>query len=169
MSQKLPFTGIVQGAMRTKNMGLRALCRGLRLDASFFSKVLAGKRSPPSDETILRRLADLLGLAPSEVIVSTGRIPSDWLPLFEDPVVLDMLQKMSEGAPAPPIPGFPSPGTHAAKGSVARDPALSARLQAPAAGPSGRTTPLGGERVRRAAAQPHITPGRGREFTDDLL
>jgi len=72
--------------MAARGLGLRELCRRAELDPSFFSKVLAGKRNPPSDEDALRRLAEALGLLPVEVIVAAGRIPTDWNALRSDPV-----------------------------------------------------------------------------------
>ena len=63
-------------------MGLRQLSRQIPLDPSFFSKVLLGKRSPPGEERVLRRLAELLEIDPLELMVSAGRIPESWQPLF---------------------------------------------------------------------------------------
>ena len=74
----LPFAGLVQDRMKEKGISLRELCRGVPLDPSFFSKVLSGKRSPPGEEAVLRKLAALLDLDPGRVIVAAGRIPSDW-------------------------------------------------------------------------------------------
>jgi transcriptional regulator with XRE-family HTH domain len=95
MTHHLPFAEKVAEAMREHGLGLRAVCRELKLDPSFFSKVLAGKRSPPSEEAVLRRLADILGLDPQELIVSTGRIPSEWQPLFKDPSVLQVIRNFA--------------------------------------------------------------------------
>lgn len=78
MEKNPAFARLVQDAMRRKGVSLRELCRGIPLDPSFFSKVLSGKRSPPGEEEVLRRLASLLDLEPARVIVSAGRIPSDW-------------------------------------------------------------------------------------------
>lgn len=105
--KKLPFAEKVQRSMKERSLSLRSVCREARLDASFFSKVLAGKRSPPWDEAVLRRLAGVLGLDPLELIVSTGRIPSEWQPLFKDPAVLSALARMSQAQPAtrPPSGG----------------------------------------------------------------
>ena len=88
--------------MRDKGLSLRAVCREARLDASFFSKVLSGKRSPPSEEPVLRKLAAVLGFDPIELIVSTGRIPSEWQPMFRDPAVLGTLARLAAPGAAPP-------------------------------------------------------------------
>src|SRR5579864_4813498 len=103
--KKLPFSDLVEKRMRERGLSLRAVCREARLDASFFSKVLSGKRSPPSEEAVLRKLAAILGIDPIELIVSTGRIPSEWQPLFRDPAVLGSLARMATpGARARPEP-----------------------------------------------------------------
>lgn len=78
MNKNPAFAKLIQEGMGRKGISLRELCRGVPLDPSFFSKVLSGKRSPPGEEAVLRRLASLLELDPARVIVSAGRIPSDW-------------------------------------------------------------------------------------------
>lgn len=80
-----PFSSRVADGMRLRGVTLRSLCRSAGLDPSFFSKVLSGKRSPPADEAVLRRIAGTLELDPAELIVSAGRIPAEWHALWEDP------------------------------------------------------------------------------------
>jgi transcriptional regulator with XRE-family HTH domain len=85
MSAAAPaFSRLVSGAMARLGLSLRELCRRAELDPSFFSKVLAGKRNPPSEENALRRVAGALELDPVEVIVSAGLIPTDWGALWSD-------------------------------------------------------------------------------------
>ena len=57
---ELPFARLVSDRMKERGLGLRELCREVSLDPSFFSKVLANKRNPPSEEDVLRKLADAL-------------------------------------------------------------------------------------------------------------
>jgi transcriptional regulator with XRE-family HTH domain len=78
------FARRVTEGMRAGGLTLRSFCREVDLDPSFFSKVLSGKRSPPSEESVLRRIAKRLGLDGAELIVSAGRIPSEWRALAED-------------------------------------------------------------------------------------
>ncbi|HAZ07549.1 MAG TPA: hypothetical protein DCZ01_03255 [Elusimicrobia bacterium] len=82
------FSRLVGTAMARQGLGLRELCRRSELDPSFFSKVLAGKRNPPSEEAPLRRLASALELDPIEIIVAAGLIPADWSALSSDPELL---------------------------------------------------------------------------------
>lgn len=100
---KPPFPELVRRRMREQGLGLREICRRARLDASFFSKVLSGKRSPPWDEAALRRLAEALDLGETQLIVSAGRIPSEWVDLLQDPAVIESLRRMTSSAwtPAP--------------------------------------------------------------------
>jgi len=79
-----PFASRVALGMRSKGLTLRRFCRDAGVDPSFFSKVLSGKRSPPAEEAVLRRIADLLGLDAAELIVAAGRIPSEWRALWKD-------------------------------------------------------------------------------------
>ena len=102
--------------MRDRGLTLRGLCRAAGLDPSFFSKVLAGKRSAPSEEAVLRRIAEVLGLDAAELIVSAGRIPSEWRALWEDPELFREVHARATGrvragqpaAKAPP-PFRPAP------------------------------------------------------------
>ncbi len=87
--------------MAERGLSLRGLCREAGLDPSFFSKVLAGKRSPPSEEGTLRRLAKALELDPAELIVSAGRIPEEWGALWKDPAVFREVRRLVGLAPAP--------------------------------------------------------------------
>jgi len=89
------FSRFVSEAMAGRGLGLRELCRRADLDPSFFSKVLAGKRNPPSEEAPLRRLAEALGVAPVELIVAAGRIPTDWSALWSDPELLQAVNALA--------------------------------------------------------------------------
>lgn len=93
--------------MAARGVGLRELCRGVGLDPSFFSKVLSGKRSPPAQERILRQIASFLGLDAAGLIVSAGRIPSEWRPLMDDAEVFWSAHSLITGrmrTAAPPRP-----------------------------------------------------------------
>jgi transcriptional regulator with XRE-family HTH domain len=83
--------------MRQSGLTLRSFCREVNLDPSFFSKVLAGKRSPPSEEVVLRRIAKRLELDPAELIVSAGRIPSEWRALSEDSQLFSTTHRIVTG------------------------------------------------------------------------
>jgi len=85
-------------AMRERGLGLRALCREAGLDPSFFSKVLAGKRSPPAEETNLRKLAAALGVDAPLLIVSAGRIPLEWERLRADDGLFRAVHAMVTGS-----------------------------------------------------------------------
>lgn len=96
-SEGPPFAALVRSRMSEKGMGLRELCRDVGLDASFFSKVLAGKRSPPAEEEMLRRLAACLDLDPVRIVVAAGRIPRDWRALWSDPGLVDAVGGLLRG------------------------------------------------------------------------
>lgn len=84
MAPEPPFAEVVAEALRNSGLTLRGLCREADLDPSFFSKVLAGKRNPPWDEPVLRRIAKVLSLDEAELIVAAGKIPSEWSKLWTD-------------------------------------------------------------------------------------
>ncbi len=86
---------ILEGLERT-SISLRNLCRQSRTDPSFLSKVLRRRLPPPTDEKLLKRLADVLGLDPLTLIISTGMIPTE---LRRDPVTI---KRLLEGGRAEP-------------------------------------------------------------------
>lgn len=97
------FIQIVNEGMKRKDISLRAVARELALDPSFFSKVLAGKRTPPSDEKTLNKLAKLLEVDATRLIISTGLIPSELQPLFENQEFIDSVRGRRPMRPmAPP-------------------------------------------------------------------
>ena len=123
------FSRLVAAAMARRGMGLRELCRRAELDPSFLSKVLAGKRNPPSEEKPLRRLAAALDLDPVEVIVSAGLIPADWKAVRFDAELLRAVHAVATGGrparraepdPAPPARGEPAPRARRAAPPVPR-------------------------------------------------
>lgn len=75
------------GMSRT-GLSLRKVAKEAGIDPSFFSKVLAEKRSPPSDERALRKLAKVLEIDPVQLIVVAGVIPAELKSTLEDPVKL---------------------------------------------------------------------------------
>jgi len=90
--------------MESRELGLRELCRAVELDPSFLSKVLAGKRNPPSDEDVLRRIATVLEVEPTRLIASAGRIPSEWARLYDDPIAFDRVdQLLRQGQRSRPV------------------------------------------------------------------
>jgi transcriptional regulator with XRE-family HTH domain len=95
---RLPFPALVAEGMARRGLSLRAFCRAVGLDPSFVSKVLSGKRSPPAEEAVLRRIAEVLGLGPAELIVAAGRIPSEWGALWRDPQLFRVVHAQASGA-----------------------------------------------------------------------
>ncbi|MBI4346808.1 MAG: helix-turn-helix transcriptional regulator [Elusimicrobia bacterium] len=94
MERTLPFAEMVRRRMESRGLGLREFCRGVDLDPSFFSKVLAGKRSPPSEDDVLRRIARFLELDACELIVAAGRIPREWDRLWTDRPLLEAVSRL---------------------------------------------------------------------------
>ena len=92
-----PFAALVRARMEESGVGLRELCRDAGLDPSFFSKVLAGKRSPPAEEEVLRRISERLGLDAARLVVAAGRVPSEWRGLWSDPGLFEAVDAVLRG------------------------------------------------------------------------
>lgn len=102
MSTEL-FTSLIKNGMENCGLSLREVARVIEVDPSFLSKVLSGKRSAPSDEKTLRKLAEVLELDPIRLIVSTGTIPSNWQSTFESQDFLDELTSYFQHGSSTPL------------------------------------------------------------------
>jgi transcriptional regulator with XRE-family HTH domain len=99
-----PFSRRVADGLKKRGLTLRELCRAVRIDPSFFSKVLAGKRSPPVEEDVLRRIAAALELDAAELVVSAGRIPAEWAGIVTDTELFERVHAAATGEAPRKIP-----------------------------------------------------------------
>lgn len=107
MTAALPaFSVLVADAMARRGLGLRELCRQAKLDPSFLSKVLAGKRNPPAEEEILRRMAAALEIDAVKLFVAAGRIPSEWKSLTSNPELFRRVDALMNSGPRA-LPSLP--------------------------------------------------------------
>ncbi|MBI3013153.1 MAG: helix-turn-helix transcriptional regulator [Elusimicrobia bacterium] len=72
MRTKKMFVRLVEEGMKKTGLSLRTVAREAGLDPSFLSKVLSLKRSPPSEEKCLKKLAEILEINPVLLSISTG-------------------------------------------------------------------------------------------------
>lgn len=87
------FAKFIKKSIEAKHLSVRSVAKQIGVDASFFSKVLSGKRSPPSDEKILRKLAKVISVDPVYLIFLAGRIPSEFQDLFLSEHFISLLYK----------------------------------------------------------------------------
>ena len=158
-----PFAALIRRLLRERGLGLREFCRAVEVDPSFFSKVLAGKRSPPSEDAVLRRIALELELDPCELIVSAGRIPREWSRLFHEPPLLQAVDRLCQGAT--PLSAVSSPVPAWSAQPAALTPPQEGWSKAGGKGRRGEEARLrqAGE-VRGAGI-----PGAPKSFGDELL
>ena len=117
MSALPPFSRLIVDAMTRHGLGLRELCRRAKLDPSFLSKVLTGKRNPPAEEETLRRIAAVLETDAVELFVAAGRIPPEWKNLTANSELLRRVDAMANSGhprkhilrPSSPLPPSSKP------------------------------------------------------------
>jgi len=91
------FSKIVKDKLKEKKMSVRTLCKKVKLDASFFSKVLRGERNPPSDENTIIKIAEVLNIDPVKLIFSAGRIPEKFQDIFcDENFVMNLIEKFKK-------------------------------------------------------------------------
>lgn len=76
------FNRAVKKGLKDKDISMRELARNSGLDVSFLSKMLSGKRNPPSREEDIRKMAKALEIKPEILIFAAGRIPEKLIPFF---------------------------------------------------------------------------------------
>lgn len=118
----LPFADLVRDRMKERGMGLRELCRAVGVDPSYFSKVLAHKRNPPSEEEVLEKIASALEIDATRLVVSAGRIPRNWQSIWSDCALFQKVHGLlaGTGSYSGLSPTASGSGTSPRKGSVAR-------------------------------------------------
>lgn len=87
------FNTLIKKALKNKNISLRELARKTRLDVSFLSKILNGKRNPPSEEKDIIKIAKILEINPTRLLFSAGRIPTEYQEFFIDEKFINKLLK----------------------------------------------------------------------------
>ncbi|MFH1415104.1 MAG: helix-turn-helix transcriptional regulator [Elusimicrobiota bacterium] len=81
---KKEFIILIKQSLDEKGMSLRELARRSGLDVSFLSKILNGKRNPPSNEKDIKKIAGILGLDQDRLLFAAGRIPSYLQKIFDN-------------------------------------------------------------------------------------
>ena len=118
MNTLLPFSRLVTDAMARRGLGLRELCRQAGLDPSFLSKVLTGKRNPPAEEDVLRRIAAVLETDAVTLFVAAGRIPTEWKSLTNNPELLRRVDAMANSGHPRKLHPLPSKSVPAPRSST---------------------------------------------------
>ena len=90
------FSGIISGWMKNSSVSLRSLAGKCELDSSYLSKILKGKRSPPSDEKTIRKIAEVIGADPDYLTFACGRIPSKLQKLFLRSDIKEILERLAQ-------------------------------------------------------------------------
>ena len=93
------FIKSIAQAMKENKTGVRDLARKCGLDASFISKMMQGKRNPPSEENTIIKIAEALAIDPVMLVIYAGRIPSSLQNVFESPAFLKSLSKYTNYTP----------------------------------------------------------------------
>ncbi|MDD4005160.1 MAG: helix-turn-helix transcriptional regulator [Elusimicrobiaceae bacterium] len=99
------FRQIVEQGIKRRGISLRELCRRAGTDASYLSKVLAGKRNPPEQAAVLNGLAEALELSPEIIFLSVGRIPPLWEKLRHDRAAFNSVNVFLAGGTQLPAAG----------------------------------------------------------------
>lgn len=81
---KNEFIRLIKKGIKDHKISLRELARNSDLDVSFLSKILSGKRNPPSNESDIKKIAKILLIDQDRLLFSAGRIPARLQDLFTD-------------------------------------------------------------------------------------
>jgi len=87
--------------MRKKGISLRTLAKGAGIDSSFLSKVLSGKRNPPTEDAVIAKIARILELDGDTLIIFAGRIPRRFQPNLDRDKILSAFRDLISGHSLP--------------------------------------------------------------------
>ncbi|MFW6173599.1 MAG: helix-turn-helix domain-containing protein [Elusimicrobiota bacterium] len=91
---KTEFNKLIKQGLKKENISLRELARGSGLDVSFLSKILNGKRNPPSKEKKIRKIGKILNIDQERLIFASGRIPSNFQKYFNTKDILERISRL---------------------------------------------------------------------------
>lgn len=103
----MTFARFIKKTIEEKHLSARRVARAAGIDPSFFSKILSGKRSPPSDEKVIKKLAKALGAEPVYMTFLAGRIPDEYRELFLNENFISSLRRAA-GHPSGAVEKIPA-------------------------------------------------------------
>lgn len=95
------FCKAIKEGMRKKGISLRTLAKGAGIDSSFLSKVLSGKRNPPTEDGVIAKIARILELDGDTLIIFAGRIPRRLQPNLDRDEILSAFRDLISGHSLP--------------------------------------------------------------------
>ena len=95
------FCKAIKEGMRKKDISLRTLAKGAGIDSSFLSKVLSGKRNPPTEDAVIAKIARILELDGDTLIIFAGRIPRRFQPNLDRDEILSAFRDLISGHSLP--------------------------------------------------------------------
>ena len=88
------FIKLIKNGLNDTGLSMRELARRSGLDVSFLSKILNGKRNPPSSEKDIRKIARILELDPGKLVFAAGKIPAEFQEIFNDEQIVNRIMEM---------------------------------------------------------------------------
>ncbi len=87
------FVKKLKDGIKQKGCTLKKVAEYAKIDVSYLSKIISGKRNPPHDETTIKRIAKFLDIEEDELLLSAGRIPSKYLQFFSSEEILSCFKQ----------------------------------------------------------------------------
>jgi transcriptional regulator with XRE-family HTH domain len=76
------FIKKLKDAIDQKGCTLKKVAEYAKIDVSYLSKIISGKRNPPYEEETIKRIAKFLDIDEDELLFSAGRVPNKYLQNF---------------------------------------------------------------------------------------
>lgn len=76
------FVKKIVDKIKEKGLTLKEVAKYSGIDVSYLSRILTGKRNPPYDENVIRKIAKILGIDEDELVFSAGKIPKKYQQYF---------------------------------------------------------------------------------------
>lgn len=90
MDDQMTFGAYIKAARIKAKVSQRDLAERAGIDFTYLSKIENGKMAPPSEETI-RKIAEILGEEPENLIILADKIPSNYKEVLQSSPTVPML------------------------------------------------------------------------------
>jgi HTH-type transcriptional regulator, competence development regulator len=106
MAGRKRFGALVRRQREAKDIGLREMAKKIGVSPTYLSKIERGDFDPPAEDKV-RKIAEILGRNPDELLALAGRVASDLTEIIrQQPRVMANFLRAAKGLSADDIAQF---------------------------------------------------------------
>jgi HTH-type transcriptional regulator, competence development regulator len=106
MAGRKSFGALVRREREAKEIGLREMAKNIGINPTYLSKIERGDFDPPAEDKV-RKIAEIIGRDPDELLALAGRVASDLTDIIRQrPREIADFLRAAKGLSAEDIAGF---------------------------------------------------------------